>query len=206
MWLLDQRATTHGWSKHCKESGTWREISLILFSLGKTAPHWYSTYRFYLSIVVGFSIIATLTGTSYFGVGSGAGVPMLPTAPDVKRDEDKAKKQRINKTAQKNHPKVAGKQEGVVAGPVEAVDLVAEESGEGFVKLHNKEKEAEQAEAEEEEKRAKVSRDVSSVCFVRSEYLDTAYLLRLRSKIPRRLTRPPRALLDSKRKPKEEST
>jgi hypothetical protein len=84
---------------------------------------------------------------------------MLPTAPHLKPDEDKAKK-RINKVSQKNHPKVAGKQEGVVGGPVEAVDLVAEESGEGFVKLHNKEKAAEEAEAEEEEKRAKVSPDV----------------------------------------------
>ncbi|KAG7575272.1 hypothetical protein FFLO_00436 [Filobasidium floriforme] len=138
MWLLDQRASTHGWT-----------------------PHWYSTYRFYLSIVVGFSIIATLTGTSYFGVGSGAGVPMLPTSPDVKPTEDKSKK-RINKVSQKENPKVAGKQEGSVPGPIQAIDLVAEESGEGFVKLRNKEKEeeeaAEQAAKEEEEKKEKAEK------------------------------------------------
>jgi hypothetical protein len=132
---------------------TTRLYWLTVFS---SAPHWYSTYRFYLSIVVGFSIIATLSGTSYFGVGSGAGVPMLPTSPNVKGTEDKAKK-RINKVAQKENSKVAGKQQGSVPGPIQAVDLVAEESGEGFVKVRNKEKEEEEAEKEEEEKREKVS-------------------------------------------------
>ena len=118
------------------------------------APHWYSTYRFYLSIIVGFSIIATLSGTSYFGHGSGASIPMLPSEADLKGSAEK--KKRINKIAQKENPKVAGKQQGSVAGPVSAVDLVAEESGEGYVKLRNKEKEAEEAEREEEEKREKV--------------------------------------------------
>ena len=36
------------------------------------ATPWYSTYRFYLSIIVGFSIIATLAGTGYYGAGAGA--------------------------------------------------------------------------------------------------------------------------------------
>ena len=83
---------------------------------------------------------------------------MLPTSPDVKPTEDKSKK-RINKVSQKENPKVAGKQEGSVPGPIQAIDLVAEESGEGFVKLRNKEKEeeeaAEQAAKEEEEKKEK---------------------------------------------------
>jgi hypothetical protein len=162
MWLLDQRASTHGWSESKRDSYNYLVCVPLTFSRHPfLAPHWYSTYRFYLSIVVGFSIIATLTGTSYFGVGSGAGVPMLPTSPDVKPTEDKSKK-RINKVSQKENPRVAGKQEGSVPGPIQAIDLVAEESGEGFVKLRNKEKEeeeaAEQAAKEEEEKKEKVCR------------------------------------------------
>ena len=36
------------------------------------APPWYSTYRFYLSLVVGFSIMATFAGGGWYGAGAGA--------------------------------------------------------------------------------------------------------------------------------------
>jgi hypothetical protein len=121
-----------------------------------TAPNWYSTYRFYLSIIVGFSIIATLSGTSYYGAGSGAARTSIPGKGDVTSAKVSSSK-RLEKVSAKNHPSVAGKQEGKVGGDVIAEDLVAQESGEGFVKLRNKEKEAEQAEKEEEEKREKAS-------------------------------------------------
>lgn len=81
---------------------------------------------------------------------------MLPSKAELINKTEKESKKRINKVSQKDSPKVAGKQSGSVAGPIGAVDLVAEESGEGFVKLVNKEKEAEQAEQEEQEKREKV--------------------------------------------------
>lgn len=35
--------------------------------MSRSAPLWYSQYRFYLSILVGTCIIGTLAGTSYLG-------------------------------------------------------------------------------------------------------------------------------------------
>ncbi|KIP12289.1 hypothetical protein PHLGIDRAFT_62022 [Phlebiopsis gigantea 11061_1 CR5-6] len=51
MWYADLRATGAGWT-----------------------PKWYSQYRFYLSILTGFSIIGTLAATSYWGPVGGHGL------------------------------------------------------------------------------------------------------------------------------------
>lgn len=96
---------------------------------------WYSTYRFYLSIIVGFSIIGTLAGTSFYGVGSGA------VAPAGEIDVTTAKlssMKRLDKVAAKNHRSVSGKLTGVVGGDVETEDLGPE--GDAFVKLVHKTK------------------------------------------------------------------
>lgn len=43
-------------------------LSFLALTLTRLlAPKWFSQYRFYLSIIVGTSIIATLAGTNYFG-------------------------------------------------------------------------------------------------------------------------------------------
>lgn len=43
-------------------------LSFLALTLTRlSAPKWFSQYRFYLSIIVGTSIIATLAGTNYFG-------------------------------------------------------------------------------------------------------------------------------------------
>jgi hypothetical protein len=51
LWYADLRATSAGWT-----------------------PKWYSQYRFYLSILVGTSIIGTLASTSYWGPVAGHGL------------------------------------------------------------------------------------------------------------------------------------
>ncbi|KAJ9099323.1 hypothetical protein QFC21_004204 [Naganishia friedmannii] len=109
------------------------------------APVWYSTYRFYLSIIVGFSIIGTLAGTSYYGVGSGA------VSPAGEIDVTTAKlssMKRLDKVASKNHRSVSGKLTGVVGGDVETEDLGPD--GDAFVKFVHKTKTDEEAEEEEE--------------------------------------------------------
>jgi hypothetical protein len=100
-----------------------------------SAPPWYSTYRFYLSIIVGFSIIGTLAGTGYYGVGSGA------LAGPGEKDVTTAKltsMQRLDRVAAKNHKSVSGVKTGRVGGEVETESLG--EDGDAFVKFVNKSK------------------------------------------------------------------
>ncbi len=150
----------------------------ILTECIPSAPTWYSTYRFYLSIIVGFSIIFTLAGTSYYGVGSGAPLSRnaVPGKPDKTTARTASSMKRLEKVSIKNDPSVSGVQKGKVAGEVAAEDLDAE-GGEAYVRIHKREKvgqggvgtepkraelmcllrqDEEQAQTEEEEKQAKV--------------------------------------------------
>ncbi|KAK8854653.1 hypothetical protein IAR55_003392 [Kwoniella newhampshirensis] len=124
-WFLDQRASSAGWT-----------------------THWYSTYRFYLSIIVGFSIIGTLAGTSFYGAGAGA-----ITDPHARHLQHTTERQsplkRLDRVKEKNEPGKSGKLSGKVGGDISVEE---ESSGEGFLKLRNKQKEKE--EKEEEEKKA----------------------------------------------------
>ena len=126
MWYLDQRASINGWT-----------------------TSWYSTYRFYLSIIVGFSIIATLSGTGYYGAGAGA-----VSTPHARHSQHTT--ERISPVARMDKMKIkdahGGKLEGTVSGDLEVDE---DESGEGYLKLRNvrkEEEEAEEAKKEEEEK------------------------------------------------------
>ncbi|WVN86216.1 uncharacterized protein L203_101377 [Cryptococcus depauperatus CBS 7841] len=121
MWAADQRASSAGWT---------------------TA--WYSTYRFYLSIIVGFSIIGTLAGTSYYGAGAGASV-----SPETKRTLHTTGRpsslKRLDREAEKNDPRHAVLR-GKVAGDIQ----VEEESSEAYLRLRNVAKGDEEEEREEE--------------------------------------------------------
>ncbi|ODN90755.1 hypothetical protein L198_06071 [Cryptococcus wingfieldii CBS 7118] len=122
-WFLDQRAATAGWT-----------------------PPWYSTYRFYLSLAVGFSIIATLSGTSFYGAGAGSDVD-----PDTKRfyhtTERVSPLERFNRLKERYNNESA-RIEGKVKG-----DVYVEEDKESFLRLRNPVKEEEQRKEAEEEKR-----------------------------------------------------
>ncbi|WWC71418.1 uncharacterized protein I206_105374 [Kwoniella pini CBS 10737] len=132
MWFLDQRAAIAGWT-----------------------TNWYSTYRFYLSIIVGFSIIGTLVGTSIYGAGAGAITD--PTSPHLNHTTERTSAlKRLDRVKEKNFPThdknaKVNRVEGKVAGPIQV-----EESNESFLKLRNIEKEEQEAkEAEEKEKKEK---------------------------------------------------
>jgi len=127
------------------------------------ATAWYSTYRFYLSIVVGFSIIATLAGTSYYGAGAGAvsSTRIAKTQHTTLRESPVSRLDRVGK--EKNKAGSSGKLEGKVAGDVQVDER---EDGEGYLKLRNiahEEEEAEEAKQEaiekkEEEQRKKMEK------------------------------------------------
>ncbi|WWC90517.1 uncharacterized protein L201_005453 [Kwoniella dendrophila CBS 6074] len=130
MWFLDQRATIAGWT-----------------------TSWYSTYRFYLSIIVGFSIIGTLVGTSIYGAGAGAITDV--NSPHLRHTTDRTSAlKRLDKVKEKNYPSEGStakinKVEGKTTGPIKV-----EESEESFLKLRNIEREEQEAkEAEEKEKK-----------------------------------------------------
>ncbi|WVR09470.1 hypothetical protein IAU60_006537 [Kwoniella sp. DSM 27419] len=141
MWFFDQRATSQGWT-------TW----------------WYSTYRFYLSIIVGFSIIGTLVGTSYYGAGAGA--INDTSSPHLRHTTERISAlSRLDKVKEKNYPKSPdtkiGKPSGKVAGDVQVDE---EQSGEAFLKLRNVKREEEEAqkakeEAEKKEKEEKEKKE-----------------------------------------------
>lgn len=126
----------------------------------KVATSWYSTYRFYLSIVVGFSIIATLAGTSYYGAGAGAVAQtrMQKTQHTTLRESPV---KRLDRVKEKNKPESSGKLEGTVSGDMQVDER---EDGEGYLKLRNiaheeeeadeAKKEAEEAKKEEQKKKA----------------------------------------------------
>lgn len=119
------------------------------------APPWFATYRFYLSIIVGFSIIGTLAGTSYYQEGAGSGYieGQSPDGPDSLSKmstpwmsaKDKAKSRSLNTTAK---GAAGGPRRRQIAGDIE---LVEEEGLEAYTRLRNKAKEAEEDEEEEEE-------------------------------------------------------
>ncbi|OCF32732.1 hypothetical protein I316_05653 [Kwoniella heveanensis BCC8398] len=144
MWFLDQKATGQGWT-----------------------TSWYSTYRFYLSIIVGFSIIGTLVGTSYYGAGAGAITDA--GSPHLRHTTERISAlKRLDKVKEKNYPSSANTKVGIVEGKVAGdVQVDKEESGESYLKLRNTKREQEEKEAaekkeqeekqkkEEEEKKAK---------------------------------------------------
>ncbi|ORY35475.1 hypothetical protein BCR39DRAFT_509939 [Naematelia encephala] len=123
MWLIDQRASTNGWT-----------------------PPWYATYRFYLSIVVGFSIIATFAGTSYYGAGAGA-------VSDPKRVSSY---KRLDRVRDKNSPSSPGVKEGKKTGTITG-DFSLEQNphGNSFTVLRNVTKDDEEAKAKQEEEKQK---------------------------------------------------
>jgi len=96
LWYADSKATMSGWT-----------------------PKWYSQYRFYLSLLVGTCIIASLAGTSYFGPVAGHG--FLSHDLDMLRDE---RRQRMPEKA------------GLIPGPVEAVP--AGEDADHFVQIRRR--------------------------------------------------------------------
>ncbi|ORX38411.1 hypothetical protein BD324DRAFT_649780 [Kockovaella imperatae] len=134
-WFLDQRASSNGWT-----------------------PPWYATYRFYLSLIVGFSIIATFAGTGYYGAGAGATVTSKDkrTLHTTERVSPLKKMSRIEEAKHPKHGEtLTGRATGTVKGPIA---LEEEEDGDHFLKLRNfkKEKEEEEErEREEEEERQK---------------------------------------------------
>jgi len=133
MWLLDQRASTNGWT-----------------------PAWYATYRFYLSIIVGFSIIGTFAGTSYFGAGAGAVTDSGGRHTRHTTDRVSPLK-RIDRVKEKNEPTGKDAKAGKVAGTVEG-DIQVEETdyeADSYLQIHNVKKEEEQAEEEKKEEEAK---------------------------------------------------
>ncbi|WWC93427.1 hypothetical protein V866_000261 [Kwoniella sp. B9012] len=133
MWFLDQRATIAGWT-----------------------THWYSTYRFYLSIIVGFSIIGTLVGTSIYGAGAGASEDAHAAHLRHTTPRTSALK-RLDKVKEKNFPShdspaKVNRVEGKVGGPIQVEE---EGSGEGYLKLRNIDKEKEEEEKAQKEKEEK---------------------------------------------------
>ncbi|KGB76362.1 hypothetical protein I307_00473 [Cryptococcus deuterogattii 99/473] len=127
LWAADQRASSAGWT-----------------------TGWYSTYRFYLSLVVGFSIIGTLAGTGFYGAGAGANFD-----PDTKHFEHTTR--RVSPLARFDRVKEMkesskGRIEGKVKGDISVV-----EDNESFLKLKNVQKEEDQKKEEEEEQKNKAA-------------------------------------------------
>lgn len=95
------------------------------------APKWYSQYRFYLSILVGTCIIATLASTSYWGPVAGHGL--------LTHDLELIRSQRQAKI-----PEV----EGRIPGDVEA--LPTGEDGDHYVMIRKHSEEKEEGEGQNE--------------------------------------------------------
>ncbi|OWZ61794.1 hypothetical protein AYX15_06031 [Cryptococcus neoformans] len=128
MWAADQRASSAGWT-----------------------TGWYSTYRFYLSIVVGFSIIGTLAGTSIYGAGAGANFD-----PDTKHFEHNTRRvsplarfDRVKDMRETSKSRIEGKVKG---------DISVVEDDESFLRLKNVQKEEDQKKEEEEEQKKKAEK------------------------------------------------
>ncbi|TFK63352.1 hypothetical protein BDN72DRAFT_872325 [Pluteus cervinus] len=96
LWYADSKATMAGWT-----------------------PKWYSQYRFYLSLLVGSCIIASLAGTSYWGPVAGHG--FLSHEVDLLREERR-----------KKMPETSG----IISGPIEAVP--AGENADHYILVHKK--------------------------------------------------------------------
>ncbi|KDE02928.1 hypothetical protein MVLG_06553 [Microbotryum lychnidis-dioicae p1A1 Lamole] len=113
-WLLDQRATTWGWT-----------------------PRWYSTYRFWLTAVVGSSILLTLAGESYF-------------APDVQTLKTRGEIAKL-RSQPLNTPK---------GNSVDLGEFRAEKTDTAYVKFSKIDKEKEEKKAKEaEEKREREEKE-----------------------------------------------
>lgn len=143
MWFVDQRASTQGWT-----------------------TSWYATYRFYLSIIVGFSIIGTLAGTSYFGAGAGA-VSNIDTHKLHHSTERVSSLKRLDRVKEKNYPPKeyarSGKSSGTVSG-----DIQVEENDDSYLKLRNIGKEEE----EDKEKKEKAEAEKKETQQKAKEYQD----------------------------------
>jgi len=98
LWMADAKATLAGWT-----------------------PKWYSQYRFYLSLLVGGSIIGSLACTAYWGPVAGRGF--------LSHDLDKLRGERKN---------LMPAHSGTIPGRIEAVP--AEAKADHFVRVHNKER------------------------------------------------------------------
>lgn len=103
--------------------------------------------------MVGFSIIATFAGTSYYGAGAGA-----VTQTRIKKTQHTTERispvARLDRVKEKNKPESSGVLQGTVAGDMQ-VDQ--REDGEGYLKLRNiaheqEEEEEKKQEAEEKKK------------------------------------------------------
>lgn len=119
----------------------------------RVAPRWYATYRFYLSIIVGFSIIGTFAGTGYYGAGAGA-VTSLDTHKMHHTTERVSSLKRLDRVKEKNYPPKdyarAGKSTGTVPG-----DIEVDENDDSYLKLRNiaNEEKADEQKQEEDEKK-----------------------------------------------------
>ncbi|SPO31335.1 uncharacterized protein UTRI_05861_B [Ustilago trichophora] len=130
VWFIDLRATSAGW-----------------------VPKWYSTYRFWLTLAVGTSIIATLAGTNYYAPGSRStlGGTASKLESEVKADGP-TKMKLLEQSAKGNKGGVIKHTE--VGGDVEATSSGAD--GDSYVTIGNpKRKEEERKEQEEEERKKK---------------------------------------------------
>ncbi|EPQ27301.1 uncharacterized protein PFL1_06890 [Pseudozyma flocculosa PF-1] len=129
MWFVDLRATNDGW-----------------------VPKWYSTYRFWLTLAVGSSIIATLAGTNYYAPGSRS--TMAATAGKLQEEvqaDGPTKMKLLQRSAKGNKGGIIKHQE--VGGDVEATSAGAE--GDSYVKIGNPKRQEEERKEKEEEERKK---------------------------------------------------
>ncbi|KAK0525631.1 hypothetical protein OC842_005442 [Tilletia horrida] len=110
-WFLDLQATNAGW-----------------------VPKWYSTYRFWLTLFVGTSILATLAGTRYYSNDAAASGQRAPSAKLLESKRDAVDR--------------GAKVQKRIEGDVEAAP--AGEEGDSYVKVTNIRKHQEE---EEERKR-----------------------------------------------------
>jgi len=120
-WFMDQRATVWGW-----------------------APKWYSTYRFWLTALVGSSLVVTLDATNYLGPGA-------TFATTGRRLTE------VNQLAADEVEYAGGAGVGTVKRGTINGEVNAKETDQAYVKLTNvrKKEEAERKQKEEEAQKAK---------------------------------------------------
>ncbi|GAA5823917.1 hypothetical protein JCM3770_000339 [Rhodotorula araucariae] len=108
-WYADQQATSKGWT-----------------------PKWYATYRFWLTSVVGGSILVSLAASNYYG-----------TSRDIARRDSQLRKLTDGKPPANANPRGTS---------VELGDIKAEKATDAYVKVTNLEKERQKAEEERQRK------------------------------------------------------
>ncbi|GAA6021679.1 hypothetical protein JCM11491_001356 [Sporobolomyces phaffii] len=114
MWYADQQTTSKGW-----------------------APRWYSTYRFWLTSLVGGSILVSLAAQGYYSV-----------SPTLAKTESQLKKLKESKRpGEGGVPDAEGKVE------LGAMTAKKPEDGTAYVQFINKDKEREKQDAAEREQR-----------------------------------------------------